>query len=629
MVDKLQVDLIAGNAAKAPADVKNFENALVKADTTAKGLKGAETWGNNWDKEVAAVERRTRNLAFELKNIGDVSFKTAGMAGIGKAAQAAEAEVRGAYARLRQLEQAAASTKDPVVLQKLQAEANATIATLDKLERKIDNVSAGRKAAAARGPGSISAAGASGLLNQAGAAGVPFAGEAAGLVDLGAGLGVTSAGVAAAGSLAAVGLLIVKYSKEARQEAEVRLHMEEAIAIAANKQIKAQKDALTIFKEQDAAAEHSAQLQRSLAANNDKATLERRRDLLRKLRDMDPTGPLAKQFDADAEANASRARQVEEQKTAEADKNFAANFERFKKNQEAEREAEKKRRDDINEGKKAVDDYGKSIDELFGKLFAAQGAANPFVKVYTEAQAAIAATRIATAGLSEDLQKQALVMTQTANANVLFQTRLDARLRSSDLRADAQGLRGKPFVDPSMLPLLQDVGGFNKFVDRGLDQFKGTDVQGYAAFLKNAIDKARPADDQSVSARLDRQLKVIADLRPENEFQRAEADRKIIALTQGVKPEDLTDAQRNAAASARENEASRLDNAEKDARAQREAAAAVQANIDANIQRLADIAERDGLQGVIRIINDAEDVARDSLGQRRRASPADAKSLMD
>lgn len=633
MVDKLQVDLVAGNAAKATADVQGFEQALVRADRTAKSI----TFGKDWDKQVAAVERRTLSLAQELKRLGEISLKPGNLAaGLGKAAAAAEADLRRAYARLRQIEQEAASTKDPVVLKRLQDEANKTIATLTNLEAKIANVSAGRKAAAGRAGSGFDIQKAGGAINSAAGLGIPGAVEASSALELAALAGISAGAIAAAGAVTAVGVLAIKLAKDYRAEQERLLHVQEGIAAAANKHLligrQLLKDAKTDAQE--------TEFQRGVAqaaANQDIKGLQRRKEIAEQLRELTKINNGAAIGDPEAfKRQSDRIKELDDaiinaqaSKSAAADKAFTQNWEDWKKKEE---DAKKKRLESVKEGQKAVDDFGKSTDELFGKLFAAQGADNPFVKIYTDATNAIAETRIQTAGLSEDLQKQAIQMTNNANANALFTARLEARLKSSDLRDDARQLRNgrnKPFIDPR---ILQTPGGFDQFTQ---DQFANLDAAGLGSGLNVAsligtLARAKNApSDQSVSERLDRQLKVIADLRPENEFQRAEADRKIIALTQGVKPEDLTDAQRNAAAAARENEASRLDNAEKDAKAQREAAAEVQKSIDANIQRLADIAERDGLQGVIRIINDAEDVARDSLGQRRRASPADAKSIMD
>lgn len=661
MADKLQVDLVAGNAVPATKAVNDFTSALVKSDATAKKLDGGAVFAKNFDKEIAAVERRSLNLAFTLKKIGETTIGTKGVDGLGRAAQRAEADLRSAYARLRQIEVEMSKTNDPVVLKKLQIETKKANLDLDRLQNKIDRVAAGRQAAAARRPAG-SSFDAGGLAGKAAAAGVPFAGEAVTGFDAAAALGIGTASLAVFGALAIAGVAIVKYSESIRAEAERRLKAEEAIQGAINRQIIASKEALKAFRENDAEVNRQRELSKSLAANNDAEALKRRAEFLRELRDKNPTGPNAKRFDDEAAQNEARANAVLNQRQADAERAFDQRNENFKKAQEQAREFEKRRLESINQGRARIEELGKSTDDLFKNLFAKRGATNPFVSVFTEAEAAIESTRIATANLSKELQRQALDMVAANNANVLFAARLDARLQSVDLRGDAQKFRSQNsvfdtakadlivrqamekfqretaaglFRNPDNLAAFQGFGSNKQQLD--LFNFRRQQDESSGIFRNPIFDEERrrelarrePGADLSVSERLDRQLKVIASLKPENDVQRAEADRKIIALTNGLNPADLTDAQRNAAAAARENEASRLDNAETAARSERAEAANVQKSIDKNIAELLDIAKKEGLTGVIRIINEAEDDARASLGKRKRAGELDARDLMD
>lgn len=345
----------------------------------------------------------------------------------------------------------------------------------------------------------------------------------------------------------------------------------------------------------------------------------------------------------------------------------------------------------INAGRARVQELGKSTDQLFANLFAKKGESNPFVKVFTEAQKAIEETRIATAGLSDELRKQAEQMVATQNANDLFAARLDSRLKAVDLRSDAQAFRSggraesdadfaaridaqlrRLGFDPAKLQNLSPtqranfaaIAQGNKFADvigqnaraeetkvltdAGLKRFldfrdsqnRNTPINlgsarldgvSLEALLQGTNLNAQQRRDETLTAgeRLDRQLSALRSLSPENDQQRAEAERRIIALTQGLNPADLSQDQRNAAARARENEATRAENAEADAKKQRADALEVQKSIDANIKELLDTAKKDGLQGVIRIINEATDRATDSIGKRRRASDLDVKDLME
>lgn len=637
MADKLQVDLVAGNAAGAVADVDKFTAALVRSDATAKGLTGGADFAKNFDKEIAAVERRSLNLAFTLKQLGNATIGTKGLDGLGRAAQRAEAEVRSTYSRLRQLEAEMAKTTDPVVLKRLRNEVAAANLDLDRLQNKIDRVAAGRQAAAARRPAAKSLD-ARGLLGAAGAAGVPGAFEATAGLDAAAALGIGTASLAVFGALAAAGVVIVKYSQSIRADAERRLKYEEQIAAAVNKQILTGQENLRVSAE----AARVAELRRVITDDINRRDVEGLREkiaLSERLKQLNPSAGNVEEQDRTISDARARILQLEQQKTAAADAAFNQRNENFKKAQEQQREFERKRVESINAGRAKIDELGQATDRFFADLFARRGQANPFVAVFTEAEAAIESTRLATAALSKELQRQALEMTNANNANALFAARLDTRLQANSLRSDARGFRNagsdRPFIDPE---ILKTPGGFDAFAQRKFDNqfFSGQDrldvnVRSLISTLARERVQFERGDspDRTVSDRLNKQLEIIRDLNPENEAQRAEADRKIIALTQGLNPADLTEAQRRAAAAARENEATRLDNAETAAKAEREDAKRVQASIDKNIAELLEIAKKEGLSGVIRIINEAEDVAKTSLGKRKRADAVDAADLMD
>jgi hypothetical protein len=72
MVDKLEVDLIAGNADKAIADVNRFRGALTAADVEANrlGTATAAKFEQCFSKGFAAVQRQALALDFTLRKIG-------------------------------------------------------------------------------------------------------------------------------------------------------------------------------------------------------------------------------------------------------------------------------------------------------------------------------------------------------------------------------------------------------------------------------------------------------------------------------------------------------------------------------------------------------------------------------
>jgi hypothetical protein len=307
----------------------------------------------------------------------------------------------------------------------------------------------------------------------------------------------------------------------------------------------------------------------------------------------------------------------------------------------------------IDEGKKKIAELKKANADLFGDLFNAAGENNPFVKVFSEAEKAIERTRLTTANLSDELRNQAEQMTRAANANNLFAARLQATLSASDLRAEGAAFRDDEgtetadrrahealarfkrnqatglFKNPENLAIFQtgtstktrlELFDYQRRLEESGGLFRNPDIQDAD---RRAI--AQQTGPTTLQARLDRQLAALNKLHPENEDQRSQIDRKIIALTQGVDPKDLTTAERSAAAAARENEATRIEMQEQEAAKDREQRNKTLKSLDDNLSKLREIAESEGLTGVIRIINEAEDRAKVSLGQRPTSKDTAAK----
>jgi hypothetical protein len=567
--------------------------------------------------------------------------------GLEKAAAQASIQITATRNRLREIQAAAAKTTDAKVLDGLTRDAKVAEAQLDRLQRKIEQVAANRKAGGT--PGRVGFGGAANALGLAGGllpGGLGEAASGAGLAaDAAAGLGVTvSTGLLAAGAgLTAAGALFIKYSREARADAEARLAAEERIQGAINRTIIAQKDARIEFQKSSDDAQAGRQLNRELqgAGTDSIAALTKRRDLLKQLIDLDPNGPKAQEFQAERLAIESRVDALQQQKVADQDRAFQQRNENWKKAQEDRIAQEKRIAESIDRGIQKVEAQGVVIDDLFKDLFAAQGSQNPFVKVFNEADAAIEKTRTTTALLNDDLKATAEQMTATANANNLFAARLDSKLSASGLRADADRFR-RAGEDEA---LAASVAAFRRQEQSGL--FRNPDILaelGRSASPQarlNAFNEQRAAEqsgglfrndlfddrtrrslaleaekDGSARERFERQLDTIRELRPENDEQRAIVDRKIIELGRNLDPKELDATGRDAIAQALENQAVRDENAERDAKTDREAQKKIQASIDANISELVKIAKADGLAGVIRIVNEAEDRAKISLGKR-------------
>lgn len=311
----------------------------------------------------------------------------------------------------------------------------------------------------------------------------------------------------------------------------------------------------------------------------------------------------------------------------------------------------------VADGKAKIAELGKATDALFAGLFATAGQNNPFVKVFTDADKAIENVRISTAALNKDLQAVALNLVRQQNSADLFNARLNAGLESFDLREQAAAFRTGRItpkdngrVDQATMDRIikaaiqnrEQVAGGGTFArDIGLDFNKLTEDQRRDLFEQQSIRNLRGAGQNdrmiasflarqradiesgavvdpnaSIQQRLDKQLQIIENLRPGSDTERQIADRRIISLTNSLRPDQLTDRQNAAAAQARENEAARIENAERKAAEERAYQSTVQKSIDTNIAKLVKIAETEGMAGTIRIINEADDRVKVSLGKR-------------
>jgi hypothetical protein len=732
MADQLTVDLQVTNLQKASADVEKFGSVVVAANqniqaaaaVTEKALTQAEklarfqasaatvvspaatTNVTNFSSAIAKVETQALNLSSELRNISKVTLGVEGVNGLGKAAAAAQIEVRRAYDDLRSLEALASVTKEPVLLEAIRLEAARTSADLDSLEKKIQNVAAGRAAGQQRAgaAGAGSGINARGLLGTAGFLGVPGAFEASIAADSLSGLGigtntigtgalsVGSAGFLAAGAgVAAAGFEAVKISQKLRDDAAARLKAETAYQVKLNEELLTNKEILRSMEEQT----RERKFQARIAAEDDPKALQAQLDKLNLLRNAalarGPKDQNFVEFNRQAEELQIRLEAATANKRAREEDAFnqtgVNNINAAKQAAEFENERRTKRFESINAARAEVQKIGEAADAIFRDLAAKQGESNPFVRVFSEARDLIEKTTDATKNLTTELQNQAAAMVANINANNLFSARLDNRLAVSDLRDQAANFR-RPIFDKNLAAQLAqaDTGLFNdptktearnrqlaiqqalkngtidipapvSIFDNQLQRQSFARIQALMKDLQNGGTGLVPAADTglfanpvltasrnriaaleaqlqgdtgpiSVSERLSNRLAEARRIAPSNAEQQAILDRRIIGLAQGINPADLTEAQRRDLATVFEREAEARAKAEDAAAEQRKAQQATQSSIDTNIAALLTLANKEGFTGVIRIINQAEDVARDSIGRRRRARDLDAANFM-
>lgn len=631
-------------------EVVNQAAASAAIDAHYAKLKQVSGQVNSLESDINKALIKSHNLAGEFRELEKAASGRAGagaaamFGGLEKVAAEAERRMKLVQSTLRSIQATAARETNPVILDRLTRDAKVAQAELDKLERKIERVAANRKAGGT--PGRVGFGGAANVLGLAGGLLPGGLGEAAGgaglAADAAAGLGVTvSTGLLAAGAgLAAAGALFIKYSREARADAEARLAAEERIQGAINKTIIAQKDARKEFEKQSADAQKGREFSRELAGGSIDE-LRKRAELLKQLNELNPNGENAATNQEQRLAIEARIDALQQQKIADQDRAFEQRNENWKKAQEDRIAQEKRFEESVDRGIQKLEQHGEAIDDLFKGLFAAQGAQNPFVKVFNEADAAIEKTRTTTALLNDDLKATAEQMTATANANNLFAARLDSKLSASGLRADADRFRraGEDealaasiaafrrqeqsglFRNPDILASL----GRSASPQARLDAFNAQrEAEQAGGLFRNDLfdDRTRRSlaleaeRDGSASERFQRQLDALREVRPENDEQRAILDRKIIELGRNLNEKELDSTGRDAIAQALENQAVRDENAERDAKTDRETQKKIQASIDANISELLKVAKADGLAGVIRIVNEAEDRAKISLGKR-------------
>lgn len=649
---------------KASATLDGFKRNIEATAAQMSKLSGASTF-DALDAEINKSIITASKMRSELSQVQG-SFS--------KIAQSAGEQIAGTRNRLVEIQTAMSRTTEASALAKLSQDARAASTELDALSAKINNVAAGRGIApvvsttaavqnlggAAKlsafqmqnlgfqindsitmlamgaSPFRILASQGGQIVQVFGGVKEAFAAAASGLQKLTALTGISGAGFAAFGGLAVAGYAIVQWSKSVREEAERRLKAEEMIAGAMNRQILLGKQLLDNYEKLEKSQASDRQFGRFLK-DGSIDDLQARYDNLKQLQNLGGNTEVRVGKDGKVEAVESEAfKKRQEQmlalkaqidallqnKTADADNALGQRFENYKKAQE---NAEKAFRESVEKGKDKVKDLKEAWNSAFDSLYQRSAAGNPFALFLQKTESETEKLKKSLAGLPPELQKVALAMNAAANVKEAFSLRLDNALGANSLRSDADNFRNPldpKKADKDRARLYARYFGLPVSMDERGDALYDTTGKNMEAILETVNRQLRLTSDtpaDRLNKRLSDEYDTIYDRRRPG-FDQGIADRKFNALTQGVNPLELSDNLRDAAASSREREAARMETAESDARKQRDEQIAVQKEIAENGKQLLEIAAKEGLSGVIRIIDDTGGKVETRLGKRATAA---------
>jgi hypothetical protein len=298
----------------------------------------------------------------------------------------------------------------------------------------------------------------------------------------------------------------------------------------------------------------------------------------------------------------------------------------------------------VEAGKAKVKELGDSIRSVFDTTAGREGARNPFLQFLFDADRRMEKLIESTKGFSRELRNALVQREQAQNQTDLFGLRVESRVNAANLSDEARQFRsGKLDTDD------RDFKERQRQLELQLRNSNLSQAQQDAA--RQGLEKQRQLELQQITQRkLQQQLDALrlqtgfeqfavgqasgGDLPPGAIFrtrpvfndrgltddEKAIRDRKIISLTQGLNPADLTPDQDRIAAEARENEAKRQLAAEKDAIEERKKQLEVQNKIATELKKLNDIAAAGGLDIILKIINEVPDNA--SVTRTKRATPA-------
>lgn len=447
----------------------------------------------------------------------------------------------------------------------------------------------------------------------------------------------------AAGAVAAA--LVYKITGDIRRESEDRLALEEKISAAINKQKLGYAESNAELQKMLAAAAGNRALDtfnRDIAGVDNVDDLNARLEALRAKRDrfakysaVDPkmtvdgydqnVSDTVKTLDQEIVSITDRIAKLPAELAAKANAAGSNSIEQAHKvwlqGQEDARKSAEVFAKSVEEGKKKVQDLADGWRSAFDGLESRFNSDNPFAAFLQKSESEAEKLKDSLKGLPPELQKVAFAMKAVSDSRDAFSLRIDNALSVANLRfqanefinpldTTAQGARQNQFIanflrnNPNFLNL-------NRGKSR--EQLR-KDILGFAgdpSLTETAGDRR--------NSFLQDQANIIFDQRRPG-FDRAAADKKFIALTNGIDIRDLPENLRRAAADSRLNEAARLEKQEQDAKEDRKAELEIRKRFADAVNKLDQLAQKGGLNAVnVKIQNEAPENARAATA----ATPAD------
>jgi hypothetical protein len=320
--------------------------------------------------------------------------------------------------------------------------------------------------------------------------------------------------------------------------------------------------------------------------------------------------------------------QIDERKRAQtgfSDKDIADNKKFFEEQHKKEVEAFEDRKKAIEQ----VNELGKTVRSTFDDLFQKRYSDNPFSQQFLQADRDLTKLRENVKGLPLDLQKAAIDTRKAIDSNQLFRLRVDTAFEAQDLRFQAREIRkaiGPDFNrlaaqaivlgDPTLARNprhLRDLGlsteEYGLYRSPALARTQGnlnadpTLFRNPATVAIEAVQEQQRRFDQGRAPaieRLDKQIGLanLLGRGAENEDQRAIAEARIAGLGRGVDPTTLRGDQREAIATAIENQAKRAEDREKTAQDLRQKQYDLDLKIEEHLKVLRGIAETEGTKSI-------------------------------
>lgn len=470
-----------------------------------------------------------------------------------------------------------------------------------------------------------------------------------------------------------------KITGDIRKEAERRLKVEENLAGAYGKQQTALRQTLSDFAELRRQEAFNRQFLGSIQTDSIDQLKDRRGRLEQRLA-LNPSD--TESLKTQISALDDQIFNTQQQKKAAEDNAFRQRAVNFERNQENAAAAERKRAQETAKKIETVNnkllEMQKSASSALDIIAAKAGADNPFVRVYSEAGKAIDEIREKTKGLSEDITNSFLAMQRQQNSLELFSARLENKFKSAELRRDAEKFRNPS--DPKGAAEMQQKG-FEAVAGSGYDWFKNpaavierentlrrlrageitqeqadqikarrdediyqfsildsfsnlsgsknstfnsVNQQAAISYLAGRARKSQGSEqNKDIAEQIREKINLAQSAGAQTPEERSLVNRKIIEATRGVDPSTLPYDLRNAAAAARESEANKTDNQEKEANRKRDEQIDLLTKLNQELVKM--IPNAGNVESLIRIIDETGGKIETKLGSRPNQS--DVKKL--